>query len=244
VQSSSFAKPTSSCASWRVAGAVFILAGLVWFVLEAIAAAKFPAYSYARNYISDLGVPEPGVFQGRTLNSPLAWVANLMFVTQGLLFLAAAVLLVRTAAAGRGRWLFLLFAVGYAIGYAMIGAYHGSEQAFADGSFALHVAGGSLAAICGNLAIVAAGLSIDKLRLAPGYRGFCLGISGFSMLSLAMLLIDSGSASFNLLPDGIWERGGCYAIIGWEIVTGVLLVASNAPVTASAAEGVGGRTVA
>ncbi|ELX09057.1 hypothetical protein DUF998 [Janthinobacterium sp. HH01] len=124
---------------WRIAGAVLVVAGLGWFLLEAITAAKFPAYSYASNYISDLGVSELGTVQGRSLNSPLSLVANIMFATQGLLFLVAAVLAVRHAGASVARRAFLLCAAGYAIGYAMIGAFPGSERAASDGTFALHV---------------------------------------------------------------------------------------------------------
>ncbi|MFD5513267.1 hypothetical protein ACFWIB_36740 [Streptomyces sp. NPDC127051] len=45
-----------------------------WVVAEAIAAAAWtdPAYSYATNYISDLGVPDCGTrFQGRDICSGL-----------------------------------------------------------------------------------------------------------------------------------------------------------------------------
>jgi hypothetical membrane protein len=215
---------------WRIAGAVFVVAALGWFLLEAIAASQFPGYSYASNYISDLGVPDPGVFQGRSLNSPLSSVANFMFITQGLLFLAAATIVVRTATAGVGRWLFLLFSVGYAIGFILIGAFHGSAQATTNGTFMLHVLGGSLGCVFGNLAIIAAGLSAHKLGAPVAYRNFSLGISFVSIASLAILVGTSSGATIVQVSsgplDGIWERGGCYAIIIWELVTGVVLLAA------------------
>ncbi len=40
---------------------------------------RLPGYSYARNDISDLGVPERGVLQGRVLDSPLHAVMNAGF---------------------------------------------------------------------------------------------------------------------------------------------------------------------
>ena len=239
MKSESFDQLKAAYKCWRIAGAVLVVAALGWFLLEAIAAAQFPAYSYAHNYISDLGVPDLGTVQGRSLNSPLSWLANFMFITQGILFLVAAALVVRSATAGVGRWVFLLLAVGYAIGYAMIGTFHGSEQAAADGTFALHVFGGSLAVVCGNLALIVAGLCAHRLGAPVAYRNFSVGISALGIASLATLVVTSGSAAGNLLPsglsDGIWERGGCYAIIIWELVTGaVLLVAGKTPIRPAA----------
>lgn len=219
---------------WRIAGAVLVGAGLGWFLLEAIVAAKFPAYSYASNYVSDLGVAEPGTVQGRSLNSPLALLANVMFITQGLLFLVAAVLVVRNARASAARRVFLWLAAGYAIGYAMIAAFPGSERAAADGTFALHVLGASLAILCGYLAMIVAGLYAHRLGGSAAYRNFSVGISVLGIVSLAMLMATTtGSSTDILVPtgpwDGAWERGGCYALIIWELVTGVsLLVAGMA----------------
>lgn len=212
----------------RIAGIILVVAALGWFVLEAIAASGFPAYSYLGNYISDLGVPDLGTFQGRTMNSQLSAVANVMFITQGTAFLAATILIVKSATAGPGRSLFLLFAVGYAIGYVMIGAYHGSEQANADGTFALHVAGGSLAALSGNAAMICAALSAHRFGASAAYRNFSLGVCAVSIASLAILVLTSDTATGNQVVsgpwDGFWERGGCYAIIIWELVTGVVLL--------------------
>ena len=223
----------STRARWRMAGTVLVVAALGWFVLEALAAARFPGYSYIRNYISDLGVPDLGVFQGRAMDSQLSLVANVMFCTQGLLFLLAAGLIVTTAKGGAARWVFLLFAVGYAIGYGLIGAFHGSQQAAADGTFALHVLGGSTAVICGNVAIIIAGLFAHRLGAPAAYRNFSVGISALGIASLAVLVASSGRDPLSLLPsgpfDGILERGGCYALILWELVTGVVLLSAGRP---------------
>ena len=66
-------------------------AGLAYLTLEAVAAAAFrPHYSYARNFISDLGIPSD--------DSPLAWLMNTAFCVQGSLFLVGAILTVRAVA--------------------------------------------------------------------------------------------------------------------------------------------------
>lgn len=56
-------------------GAVLLgINALIFVGTEAIAAAGWrdPVYSYAYNYISDLGVPEVEAFQGRLINSSLS----------------------------------------------------------------------------------------------------------------------------------------------------------------------------
>ena len=68
------------------------LAGLLWptyLASETIAAAAFPGYSYARNYISDLGVAAARVIDGRSVHSPLALVMNLGLLCDGALFVVA-----------------------------------------------------------------------------------------------------------------------------------------------------------
>ncbi|MFF2554005.1 DUF998 domain-containing protein [Nocardia sp. NPDC058058] len=204
---------------------MLIVAPVLWFCLEALVASRFrPPYSYAHNYISDLGVPDPGTFEGRAMDSPLAGVANFMFVSQGILFLLAALLLTRAVPPSPSRRAFRLLAIGYAVGYALIATFHGSEQAAANGTAKFHVLGGAIAAICGNGALIVAG---SHLRKTHGHRIFGLftasaGVVG--ILALVLLLIDRSSSSFNLLPDGVWERGGCYPILIWEFVTGALVL--------------------
>ncbi len=63
----------------RSTGAIWIIGPLWCLATEAITASAFPGYSYARNDISDLGVPERGVLQGRVLDSPLHAVMNAGF---------------------------------------------------------------------------------------------------------------------------------------------------------------------
>ena len=76
----------------RVSAAVaWLSAGLAYLTLEAVAAAAFrPHYSYAHNFISDLGIPSG--------DSPLAWLMNIAFCVQGTLFLVGAILTVRAVA--------------------------------------------------------------------------------------------------------------------------------------------------
>src|SRR3954469_19518592 len=110
--------------------AAFLLGPVVYLAAEAITAAAWnsPSYSYAQNWISDLGSATSGVFQGRELNSPLHVVMNTGFIVQGLLVGVAIVLLSRTID-GRTRRFTSVMGVVIAIGYILVGTFHGSLQA-------------------------------------------------------------------------------------------------------------------
>ena len=63
----------------------------IWSRRLLAAVAFSPRYSYAHNYVSDLGVPVCGtIFDGRSVCSPLHALMNGDFVLQGVLFFAAA----------------------------------------------------------------------------------------------------------------------------------------------------------
>jgi hypothetical protein len=57
------------------------------------------------------------------------------------------------------------------------------------------------------------------------YRAVSIALGLLGLLCLAMLLIDRGSTTINLLPEGAWERGSVYTVTVWEILTGVCLLA-------------------
>ena len=118
----------------RVSAAVaWLSAGIAYLILEAVAAAAFrPHYSYARNLISDLGIPSD--------NSPLAWLMNTAFCVQGTLFLVGAVL-------AAPRRLFLALAATNAVGNVLIAVFHSGT--------ATHALGATLAIVGGNAAILA-----------------------------------------------------------------------------------------
>lgn len=118
-----------------LAAATFLLGPVIYLAGEAIAAAawKSPTYSYADNWISDLGSATSGVFQGRELNSPQHVVMNTGFIVQGLLFGIGAVLLSRTFH-GRLRTFTAVTGIVTMIGYILVGTFHGSLQAQENGT--------------------------------------------------------------------------------------------------------------
>ena len=114
-----------------LAGAlVLVVNTLQWLIIEAVAAAAWtqPPYSYATNYISDLGVPDCGTeFQGRAICSPLHSWMNASFMAEGLLF-GLGVLLLSRLVAGRARRVVVALAVAHAVGFVLVGLFHGSDR--------------------------------------------------------------------------------------------------------------------
>jgi hypothetical membrane protein len=184
-------------------------AGLAYLTLEGIAAVAFrPHYSYARNFISDLGIPSN--------DSPLAWVMNTAFGVQGSLFLVGAILAVR-AVAPRRAGLFLTFAAANAVGNLLIAAFHSGPAARAEGTAWVHVIGAVLAIVGGNAAILAGS------RIVTGWhRKVSVALGAFGLLSFALFVIELKASS--ALPLGVWERCSVYSITAWQLFTAAWLL--------------------
>jgi hypothetical membrane protein len=206
------------------AAAVWLASGVGYLILEGVAAAGFRYhYNYAHNYISDLGVTSRGTFQGRTIDSPLAYLMNTAFYLQGTSFLIGAVLVVR-AAESRKAGLFLVLAAANAIGNILVGAVHSGPMAKVDGTAWLHHLGAALAIGGGNIAIFAGSAIVRNMGAGQRYRRISVGIGVLGLLSAMMLVIDSATGATRLLPEGVWERGSVYSIIVWQMCTAAYLM--------------------
>ena len=97
-------------------GAVLLVLGTVqFFVAHVVVQSAWPtAYSWAENYISDLGAVTCDPRPGDTVCSPLHAVMNVAFVLQGVLLIGGTVLTAAawTACAGRRVWQGLIVASG------------------------------------------------------------------------------------------------------------------------------------
>jgi hypothetical membrane protein len=201
----------------RRAALTWLGAGIMWLALEAFSAAAFPGYSYAKNYISDLGVPLSAAGQGGAIGSPRHLAMNVNFVGHGFLFLLGGVFAFRASAAtGRARYGFLGLTIVYAIGSTLVGTFHSSAQTVTVGPISLHVLGAGFAIIGGNAAIIVAGLNARRLGATKGYGTASVTLGTLGLLCLAIL---QAGPSFNLI--GLWERGAVYSITLWEIGTGI-----------------------
>lgn len=219
-----------------LAASCWIAAAALYLVAEAVSASAFPGYSYATNYISDLGVPDTEVFQGRAIDSPLHLLMNTAFVLHGVLFVVAA-LAARTLAAGSPttgrpaarRW-FTVLAVAHGVGIVLVGLFHGSQASVENGLVVLHVVGAAVAITAGNTAAVVAGAVL--LRRTPEQHGrgtrwvgaLSIALGAVGLVGLVMLVVDPAWTTVDLLPDGIWERVAVYAILAWELLAGVAVI--------------------
>jgi hypothetical membrane protein len=193
----------------RVYAAVaWLAAGLAYLTLEGIAAAAFrPRYSYAHNFISDLGIPSNA--------SPLAWLMNSAFGVQGTLFLLGAMLTVRAVEA-RKAGLFVTLAAANAVGNLLIAAFHSGPASHADGTAWVHAVGAVLAIVGGNAAVLAGS------RIVSGWhRTVSVGLGAFGLLSFALFVLELTASSS--LPLGILERCSVYSITAWQLLTATWL---------------------
>ena len=217
----------------------------MFLVAETVSAAAWhnPAYSYANDFVSDLGVPGPAVmFKGHLIHSPLAWLLDAGFVVNGVLVAVAAVLLLRPAGQGRmARWQRRLL-IGFGIGLASAAFLHESPA----WSLPFHAVGATLAMAGGNLAIFLTGLLAARLgvpsRLARVFMA--LGAIGLAFFLVVQVLVLKDSA---VLPYGIGapERGAAYPVMATEIIVGVgLLFESARPRNRSLQDGGRAATIA
>jgi hypothetical membrane protein len=207
-----------------LAAATFLLGPVIYLAAEAIAAAawKSPTYSYADNWISDLGSATAGVFQDREINSPLNVVMNSGFIIQGLLFGIATLLLSRTIT-GRSRTFTAVTGVVTMIGYILVGTFHGSLQAQQNGTLPLHFTGATLAILGGNVLALVLGIHWRKTPETRLIGVISIIVGAFGLVAATTLLLTFGAD----LPSGAIERGSVYTIVIWQLVVAAALLRSR-----------------
>ncbi|MGW7540751.1 DUF998 domain-containing protein [Streptomyces sp. NPDC054770] len=210
-----------SRSNWLPVGAVVLVVNaLQWVIAEGVAAAAWsdPPYSYARNYISDLGVPECGTkFQGREICSPAHTLMDTSFAVQGILFATAVVLLARLVE-GRMRRVLTVLGVTHGVAFVLIGVFHGSA-AGPRYSLVIHVVAAMIGILCANTVVIMAG-RLRGLGLPRPYRVFSVTVGVLGLLSELGVTISTGTA-------GAFERGGVYSWLLWSAVTGGLVLAGR-----------------
>ena len=195
--------------------ALWIATAVAYVVLEALAAASVPSYSYARHYISALGVPEW---------SPRAILMNAAFYQQAVLFLGGAILAVRAI---RGPWLgalFLVFTAMNAVGNVLVALVHGGSPLWDGGHKYLHQVGAILAIGGGNAAILAGTMLVGRVVAARWYRpvGILIGLAGFATFAMLQNYVNSLVAEY--VSIGLIERACVYTIMIWQVFTGFVLL--------------------
>ncbi len=208
----------------RAAAACWIAAGVVYVTAEAVAAAAFPGYSYATNYISDLGIPQVETYGGRAIDSPLHLVMNAGFVLHGVFFVAAALLAVPVLGTTYRRT-FLTLAVTHGIGIVLVGVVHSGQVNADNGLGAVHGIGAAMAIVGGNLTAIVAGLAARRSTELRRLGVACVTLGVVGLLGTVALVLDSGSTGADVLPDGAWERLAVYTVTAFELLVGVTTLA-------------------
>lgn len=207
--------------NWQKIGALcFVIGGLQFLLAEKISALAWmqPVYSYASNYISDLGIPLCGLqSDGRFFCSPLYWVMNSGFIIEAVLFFLACLLL-RNYFSGWAKILFLGFGFLHAIGGITIGIFPSFPEPALWGTFSVHRFGAALTIIGGNLCILTTGVAALHKNNTQTFIGLFAGLSivlgCIGILNVLILTLD-------VVPVGLIERGSVYTITLWQIITGL-----------------------
>lgn len=192
----------------RLAGVIWLVGASAYLASEAIAAAGIDGYSYATDFISDLGVV------------PLMNIGG--FVVHGTLFAAGALVIAWEWLHGnRIARIFVAAAVANAVGNILVGTFHsGSAQAH------WHVVGAGLAILGGNVAVIVGGIGSRAVGASRAFRRASILLGGFGIASLLVLVADAS----RVLPPGLVERASVYPIIVWELLAGAALVVRGADI--------------
>lgn len=201
----------------------WILAGIIYLVAEAIAASAFPQYSYALNYISDLGVPDVEMLGDRSIDSPLHMVINVAFLAHGVLFATAAICMPRRAQRPL-RLPIITLALIHALGMVAIAIVNGGQDSSELGLSWVHLLGALFAFIGALLSMILIGISLLRNGHSRLIAVISIGLGLVGILGIVMLQIDVRAVPRTLLPDGVWERIGMYAIVVWEVTFGCVLL--------------------
>ncbi|MCU1527993.1 MAG: hypothetical protein JWP75_1756 [Frondihabitans sp.] len=198
--------------------AIAVFAALQWVVIEAVVAAAWtnPSYSYAVNYISDLGTTTCGAnFGGRVLCSPLSPLMNTAFATQGILFAVAAILLSQVMT-GRGRVFVVILGLLQAAGMVLVAIFHGQAGGPSAGLM-LHIGGAGVAILAANLIAIFVGLRSGRLGASLWYRILSVTLGAGGIVS------ELVQGAFPAI-GGALERGGVYSYLAWQAVTGIAII--------------------
>lgn len=204
-----------------VAGAVLLVLSVQYFAAEMYAAAAWddPRYSWTRNYISTLGTSACGP----DVCSPHHAVGNASLVVHAGVVLVATALLSPLVAPRICRWAARALVVVHASGSLIVAA---APVRIDGGSNDLHYFGAALVIIGGFSAIIVVGIAslLDPHRRAFG--AFSVAAGALSLVGLVVLRWNSTQDAG--LPDGLLERTAVDPIIGWGVLTGVVLLVATA----------------
>jgi hypothetical membrane protein len=211
------------------AAIALLVAAVAFFVAETVAAAAWdnPPYSYADDFVSDLGVPGPPVvFKGHLVHSPLALVLNLGWVVNGALVVLAVLLLVRPRGQGAlARWQ-RRFVIVYAVGLLIAATFHEAPAWM----FPFHALGATLVMAGGNIATFLTGRLGGRLGLPTWLSRTFMVLGAVGLIAFLVVQVDATVVDSNALPPGIGtlERVAAYPLLIAQLTAGMALLGEAA----------------
>ncbi|MEV6432362.1 hypothetical protein [Nocardia sp. NPDC051463] len=220
----------------RKVGAALLVLTISYYVAELIVASRWPAphaYSWARNMISDLGVPEclgdmrkygDGTPSGRYICSPWHALMSTEFVLLGILLLGAAILLSPLLPkTPLGKALPYLAAIN-CLGMVLVGTFPGSSGAILGGSrirAVAHPVGAYLELLTG---IVIMAIVAYLYRSYHAYTAITLVLLAASLVGVVAGL----TTTYPGMEPGAAERLAIDPFVWWRITTGIALLLAPA----------------
>jgi hypothetical membrane protein len=202
-----------------VAGCLFWISGIQYFVIEFLAQRAWGPVPYTLrfNTISDLGATICGTipFMGTFACSPLHPLMNLSFILSGALTIAGLLLLrplfPKHWTVVLASWLIILGSIG-SIG---VGIFPENEHPVP------HLISALMLFMLANFGLIILGTALHRLSWRPKFAWFTLilGIIGLVAFLLLPLAITP------LMGIGVLERFVAYPITVWVILSGMHLLA-------------------
>jgi hypothetical membrane protein len=211
------------------AAMALLVAAATFLVAETIAAAAWhnPAYSYADDFVSDLGVPgPPTTFKGHVIHSPLALVLNTGFVVNGALVILAGVLLLRPRGQGRLPLWQRRLVIGYGLGMIIAANFHEVPAWM----FPFHAFGATLIMASGNIATFLTGRLGTRLGLPTWLARMFMVLGAVGLISFLIVQVDAVVVDSTALPPniGTLERLAAYPLLLAQLAAGVGLLVEAA----------------
>lgn len=189
---------------------LLIIAPFIMFIPQLISEVAWnqPRYNPIFNWVSDNGVPVVTKFGTHVINSPLHALMNIGFVGNGILVLAAFILL-------RDKWLQgisnSILPILYSVGVVLVGTFPGYEWRL---SF-LHSIGATLFLIAGELLSI----NFGRYYLNKNNRGLGWALITLGIFSFMAFLVMFGFSSSGF--EGLIERLSIYPVLITTLIEGI-----------------------
>ena len=190
----------------KVAGIVFIVGSLYYFLAEAVSATFFNASifnTYIFHTISELGIPNA--------NSPLFWLMNSAFIIIGLTLLFGNFYRFKDFIINHKLICYILTVIT-SLGVIIVALIHGGNPLTSG----YHTLGAVMAILGGNVLLVLISRSMEEFGT---YQKTTLALGVIGLIVFWVMFFNMANM---YMP--VFERLSVYTLIVWSFLTGVYLI--------------------